>query len=212
VPTSQNRILKIGITGGIGSGKSTLCSAFMHLGVPVLFADDIAKELSVINPVIRKKLTALLGNFAYQSDGSLNKQFIASVIFSDESKRKKMEAIIHAQVEKEIDKRIKELANKKQRMVIVEAALIYEAGLDNKLDTVIVIDSDEAERINRVRKRDVVSEESVRSRISTQLDVKKKLEKADYVIINNGTTEDLEIKARFLYTIFSKLASEDKSG
>ena len=93
-------------------------------------------------------------------------------------------------------------------MLIIEAALIYEAGLDKKLDAVIVVDAEETTRIMRVRKRDAVTEDSVRARINAQLDVKKKLEKADYVIHNNGTLEELESKVRFLYTIFNLLANE----
>jgi len=207
VPLSNN-ILKIGITGGIGSGKSAVCDIFTRLGVQVLFADDIAKELSNTDSVIRKKLVELLGESAYQADGSLNRSLVAEKLFSNKSLQRKVEAVIHPRVEKEIIRRTKELAQSGKRMVIVEAALIYEAGLDKKLDAIVVVDADEAERISRVCKRDTILEDAVRSRIKAQIDAKKKSEKADYIIYNNGTLGELEFKVRFLYTLFNQLANE----
>jgi dephospho-CoA kinase len=203
---ASQKVYKIGVTGGIGSGKSAVCSIFARLGVSVLYADDIAKELSSTDSTIRKKLIALLGGSAYHPDGSLNRSFIASEIFANKSLQQKVESFIHPRVEKEIERQIKELAYRGERIAIVEAALMYEAGLHKKFDAVIVVDTDESERISRVRKRDVVSEEAVRSRIAAQLEVKRKLEKADYIIYNNGTLEELEPRVRFLYSVFKQLA------
>jgi dephospho-CoA kinase len=206
---ARKHILKIGVTGGIGSGKTMVCSAFARFGVPIIFADDIAKELSNTDSAVRKKMIALLGKSTYKADGCLDRSFVASHLFSDKTLQRKVEAIIHPRVEKEIKRNINELANNGECIVVIEAALIYEAGLDKILDAVVVVDAEESERINRVRKRDVVSEDAVRSRIAAQLDVKKKLEKAEYVIHNNGSIEELESKVQFLYNIFNRLAKED---
>jgi dephospho-CoA kinase len=206
----QKNILQIGVTGGIGSGKTAVCDIFARLGVPVLHSDEIAKELSHSNQVIRKKLITLLGTEAYLSDGTLSRQFVASKIFFNKELQHKVEAVIHPQVEKERDRRIKELIQQGHRFFIIEAALIYEAGLDKKLDLVVVVNAEETTRVARVRKRDAVPEENVFARINAQSDVKKKLEKADYVIHNNGTLEELESKVRFLYNVFSLLIKEDK--
>jgi dephospho-CoA kinase len=205
----QKRIIKIGVTGGIGSGKTSVCDIFSRLGVPVLHSDEIAKELSSSNQEIRKKLVVYLGDEAYLSDGALNRKFIASKIFSNDGLRRKVEAVIHPQVEKERERRIKELVKQGHRFFIIEAALIYEAGLDKRLDAVVVVDADEATRVMRVRKRDAVPEKNVYARIKAQYDVKKKLEKADFVIYNNSTLEELESKVRFLYTLFNRLINED---
>ena len=204
---TEKNILKIGVTGGIGSGKTAVCDIFARLGVPVLHSDEMAKELSHSNQVIRKKLMSLLGTEAYLSDGTLNRQFVASKIFSNKELQRKVEAVIHPQVEKERERRIKELIQQGHRFLIIEAALMYEAGLDKKLDVVVVVHAEEATRVARVRKRDAVPEENVYARINAQDDVKKKLEKADYVIYNNGTLEELESKARFLYTLFNQLGN-----
>ena len=117
-----------------------------------------------------------------------------------------MESFIHPRVEKEIERRTQEFKHRGERMVIVEAALIFEAGLNKNFDAVIVLDADESERINRVRKRDAVSEASVQSRIAAQWDVKKKLQKADYVIYNNGKMDELESKVRFVLSVIKHVA------
>jgi dephospho-CoA kinase len=209
MPLHQKHILKIGVTGGIGSGKTAVCDIFARLGVPMLHSDEIAKELSNSNQGIRKKLITFLGPEAYLSDGTLNRQFIASKIFSNKELQRKVEAVIHPQVEKERERRIRELIQQGYRFLIIEAALIYEAGLDKKLDIVVVVNAEETTRVTRVRKRDAVPEENIYARINAQCDVKKKLEKADYVIHNNSTLEELESKVRFLYTIFNQLVNED---
>jgi dephospho-CoA kinase len=209
MPFHQKNILQIGVTGGIGSGKTAVCDIFMRLGVPVLHSDEIAKELSYSNQVIRKKLMSLLGTEVYLSDGTLNRQFVAIKIFSNKELQRKVEGVIHPQVGKERERRIKELIQQGHRFLIIEAALIYEAGLDKKLDVVVVVYADETTRVTRVRKRDAVPEENVYARIKAQGDVKKKLEKADYVIHNDGTLEELESKVRFLYTLFNQLVNED---
>jgi len=205
----QMHILKIGVTGGIGSGKTAACDIFARLGVPILHSDEIAKELSHSNKVIRKKLISLLGTEAYLSDDTLNKQFVASKIFSNRELQREVEAVVHPRVEKERERRIKELIQQGHRFFIIEAALIYETGLDKKLDLVVVVHAEEETRVTRIRKRDAVPEENVYARINAQWDVKKKLEKADYVIHNNGTLEELESKVRFLYTLFNQLVNGD---
>jgi dephospho-CoA kinase len=202
----RKKILKIGVTGGIGSGKSEVCTLFKQFGVPVLFADEIAKKLSNTDAEIRKKLASLLGPSAYNGDGSFNRPFVASKIFSNKSLQRKVEAVIHPRVEREIVRQINALAAHSESLVVVEAALIYEAGLQKILDAVVVVDADESVRINRVRKRDAVSEEDVRSRMKAQIAGKKKLEKADYIIYNSGTVEELEYNVRFLYSVFKQVA------
>jgi dephospho-CoA kinase len=201
----SKRIFKIGVTGGIGSGKTAVCDIFKRLGVPVLRSDDIAKELSNSNPVIRKKLTAILGPETYSDTGMLDRSFVASKVFSNKSVRRKIEAVIHPFVEKERERLVLGLQEGGSRMVVMESALFYETGLFKKLDTMIVVNAEETLRVARLCRRDAVSEEKIRQRINSQLDAKKKIEKADYVIHNNGTEEELESKVRFLYTLFNQM-------
>jgi dephospho-CoA kinase len=202
-------IYKLGVTGGIGSGKSTVCKAFEQLGVPVLYADDISKEISTTNLIIKKKIITILGIEAYTSNGLLNRQYIASKIFSNKRLQKKLEEILHPQVEKEIEHRVAELHRTGHRLAIIEAALMFEAGLDKKMDAVLVVDADETARVQRVQQRDGVLEEAVRSRIKAQPNVKKNAAKADYVVYNNGSAEGLATNARFLYSIVTHLVDEE---
>jgi dephospho-CoA kinase len=117
-----------------------------------------------------------------------------------------VEAVIHPRVEREIQRQTKALALRGEPIVLVEAALIYEAGMDKELDAVIVVHADESQRVSRVQTRDGVPERDVRSRMTAQLDAAIKLEQADYIIYNNGTREELESNVQFLYRIFTQLA------
>ena len=195
----------MGVTGGIGSGKSTVCKMFESLGVQVLYTDDIAKEVSNSNPAVRAAIVKLLGSSAYNSDGKLNREFVSYRIFSQKRLQQKLNAIVHPEVEKEIDRRSTEPGINGNNIVIVEAALIYEAGLDKKLDVVVVVDADEKLRVDRLRSRDAAKETDIRKRMKAQWNPDVKLKKADYVIHNNGTIHDLEEKVKFLHAIFQSL-------
>ena len=205
----KQRILKIGVTGGIGSGKSEVCRIFESLGVPVIYADDVAKELGNYDAEVRALLRKLLGEKAYTSDGVLDRAWVASRIFSNSGLRKKMNDIVHPRVERAIAQKVNDLNRAGKRVVLVEAALIYEAGLDKTLDAVLVVDADEETRIARVAERDGVVREQVLNRIASQQDPATKVKAADYVIVNNGTKEDLRQKVAFFHSVFQILAENN---
>ncbi|MGB2869633.1 MAG: dephospho-CoA kinase [Bacteroidota bacterium] len=197
--------MKVGVTGGIGSGKSEVCAIFQRLGVPVLYADQISKEISTTDAAVRRQIRTLLGPEAYGQDGSLNRPKVAELIFSKKALQTKLEAILHPRVRDELENRAKSLGKDGNRLVVIEAALMYEAGYDRWLDAVIVVDADESSRLQRVRKRDAVSEADVRSRMKAQMEPSAKLGKADYVIMNDGTLPDLDAKVRFLHSLFLRI-------
>ena len=198
-------MLRVGVTGGIGSGKSLVCSLFARLGVPVLSADQLAKELMVRDDELKMAIAKLLGASSYEPDGSLNREYIASGIFSNKSLQKKINSLVHPRVEERLDREIARLERQGKRMAIVEAALIYEAGYDKRLDIVVVVDANEVERVRRVAYRDSVPEEEVRKRVQSQWSPSRKVQKADYVICNDGSFEELEANVRFLHTLFTSL-------
>ncbi|MCX6135229.1 MAG: dephospho-CoA kinase [Ignavibacteriales bacterium] len=202
----MGHILRIGVTGGIGSGKSLVCSTFSRLGVPVLSADKIAKELMSGNATLRKALLTLLGSSTYRSNGELNRQYVASTIFSNPALHGKVNALVHPRVEAEVGKRFVKLEKAGVRLGIVEAALIYEAGFDKHLDYVIVVDAPEADRIRRVVRRDKLTAVDVRKRIRSQQSTQSKLRKADYVVRNNGSIDDLKVSVEFLLSILENIA------
>lgn len=206
---TKRRLLTIGITGGIGSGKSEASRMFEKLGVPVISADVVAKEISNYDPRAKQLLLALLGPKTYTSDGVLDRAFVASKVFSSKSIQKKINLIIHPRVEVEVHQKFLELEKNGMRMGMVEAALIYEAGLDKVLDAVVVVDASESVKIDRVMKRDGASRESVLGRMNAQMDSLDKLKKADYIIHNDGTLEELEHKVKFLHSIFQNLTNRE---
>lgn len=199
--SSAGHILRVGVTGGIGSGKSLVCSLFSQLGIPVLSADDIAKEVMSYDRSLRRELTSLLGASTYRSDRELDRDYIAAKIFFNESLKRKVNGLVHPRVKAELEKRFAELEQRGEKIGIVEAALIYEAGYDKSLNAVIVVDAPEPERVERVVERDKTSAEEVRNRMRAQWPVEQKLRKADYIIRNNGSLRELETSVQFLVKV-----------
>jgi dephospho-CoA kinase len=195
----------VGVTGGMGSGKSTVCEAFAQTGIPVLFADDIAKELCEQDSVLRKKLIGLLGEESFSSDGSYNRTYVASRIFADQDLKERVEACIHPRVEKEMKRRVNTLRSSGQDLVLIEAALVYEAEMDDWLDAVLVVDADEPIRIQRVARRTGLADEEIRKRMFSQIPADEKIQWADYVIKNNGTIEELRDRVKFFASLFRSL-------
>ena len=205
MPRIRPQSLLVGVTGGIGSGKTLACRAFERAGVPVLYADDIAKRLSATNLSVRRELTQLLGRRAYRRDGTLDRVYVASQIFSRAPLQKRVNAIIHPRVRREIRRRAARLARAGHRLVIVEAALIFESGTDQVLDYVIVVDAPRAERIRRVVRRDKVSRAHAERRMRAQWDTRTKRRLADVVIDNSGSASDLRRAVKLLVTLFSRI-------
>lgn len=191
---------RIGITGGIGSGKSTVSKVFGILGVPIYDADSRAKWLMVNNEDLKQKIIKEFGNQSYLEDGSLNKKHLSSA-FSDPSKLEKLNSLVHPAVGKDFDSWAE--SNNNFPYVLKEAALMFESGSYKLLDQVITVFADEELRISRILKRDPQREkDQVLEIISRQMDEKKKLELADYVIFNNEkeliTLQVLKLHARFV--------------
>lgn len=200
------RILTVGVTGGIGSGKSSVCKFFEKLGVKILYADNIARELTESHEGIKKQIRKIFGSEVFSHDGQLNRKKLADLVFSNQKLKEQLNAIVHPYVFKVIEKEIRKVEQTKSSpFVIHEAALIYESGADEDLDYVIVVDADEDTRIQRVMKRDNVTREKVLQRINSQMPVEEKRTRADFVVKNNGDIKSLERKVKFLYYLLLRL-------
>lgn len=176
--------LKIGITGGIGSGKTFICTLFEALGIPVYNADEEAKKLMNTDVRIKQKLIEQFGEATYK-DGFLDRAFLASMIFSDKKKLEFVNSIVHPIVIQEA----KDWANRQTtRYSLKEAALLFESGSYKELDYTILVTAPMDVRIQRVIERDAVTEQQVRERINKQLSDEEKLPLADFVIVNDGIT------------------------
>ncbi|MGJ1408770.1 dephospho-CoA kinase [Sphingobacterium thalpophilum] len=176
--------LKIGITGGIGSGKTFICRLFQMLGVPVYNADEEAKKLMNTDSRIREKLVAQFGQAVYK-DGQLDRAFLARVVFSDAQKLQILNSIVHPIV---IQEAKDWAARQKTRYSLKEAALLFESGSYKELDYTILVTAPLDLRVQRVMHRDGMTEQQVRERISKQLSDEEKLQLTDFVIVNNGIT------------------------
>jgi dephospho-CoA kinase len=156
--------------------------------------------------VVQRAVAARFGSESYLADGSLNRPFLAKTIFSSQRARKALEKIVHPATIAEIHRQIAALDDQMRRpYVVVEAALIYESGFDNDLDHVVVIEADEADRMQRLVHRDGLSREDVFRRFKAQMGPTEKSRKADFVIRNCGTVEDLRMKVKFIDTVLRKM-------
>ncbi|MFT4697193.1 MAG: dephospho-CoA kinase [Flavobacteriaceae bacterium] len=189
----------IGLTGGIGSGKSTVVSMFKDFGVPVYIADDEAKKLTNQSKIIKRKLTKLLGEKTY-IDGVLNKQFVAEKIFSDTDLLKATNAIIHPKVAKHFSKWV---TKQEGTYCLKEAAILFENEGYKKCHATILITCPENIRIERVLKRGGITPKDLDNRLKNQWTdvIKEKL--ADYVI-ENIDLEATQKKAQKIHNILSK--------
>lgn len=177
-------MLRVGITGGIGSGKTTACKLFEKLGVPVYYADNRAKELMVDNKQLRNSIIQNFGVQSYTEDGSLNRLYLSSVVFSDEKKLELLNALVHPVVAADSESWNTILERKNFAYSLREAALLVETGSYKLLDKLIVVTAPEQERIKRVMLRDGSSEQQVKSRINAQMPDTEKLKLADFIIEN----------------------------
>ena len=179
----------VGITGGIGSGKTTVCKIFEVFGVPVYYADERAKWLLDNDNLIKESVISLLGSDAY-SNGLLNRVYIANKVFNDSTLLEAYNNIIHPAVAE--DTLIFSSKYLDKPYILKEAALLVETGSYLTLDKLIVVTSSLQERINRVIQRDNVTEKEVLVRIKNQLPEEEKLKVADYIIVNDGNSSLIE--------------------
>ncbi len=171
----------VGLTGGIGSGKSTVAKVFEILGSAVFNSDEVAKQI-YFDTKIKQEVIDLLGEKAYKNNSEIDKIYISQQIFNDTRLLQKLNAIIHPAV---IEAFKKFIAIHPQKIIIKESALLFEAKLTDELDKIIVVTADENTRVKRVIERDKISSDLVAQKIKSQLSDVEKIKKAHYVIRNN---------------------------
>lgn len=174
-------MLKIGITGGIGSGKTVVAQLFELLGVPVYYADSAAKKLMDSNPGVKEKLINHFGPETY-AGGKLDRAYLAGVVFNNPAQLKLLNSIVHPVV---INDSVEWMNSQKKPMVMKEAAIFFESGSQVEMDYMIGIYAPRELRITRVLKRDNSSRQSILDRISKQMDEEEKMKRCDFVIFND---------------------------
>jgi len=170
----------IGLTGGMGSGKTTIANFFKELGIPIYIADDAAKTLMNTSAEVKSKIIGLLGEKAYP-DGILDRKYVAAQVFNSEEKLEKLNAIVHPAVATDFE----DWKNSQNSpYVIYEAAILFEKGGHKKCDAVILVTAPYEERIKRLKSRDKSSKEDIEARIKHQWNDSKKRKLADFEIKN----------------------------
>jgi len=175
-------MLTVGITGGIGSGKSTICRIFEVMEVPVFYADAEARRLQNEDPNVRSSMISLFGNEVYNDDG-LNRKFVAELVFNNKLLLDQLNKIIHPATLIAFEKWKQNYSS--NHYVIKEAAILFESKSNIGLDKIIVVSAPEELRIERIIKRDNISREQIISRMNNQLTEEERIAKADFVIVND---------------------------
>lgn len=206
---SLQRPLVIGLTGGIGSGKTTVCSLFAKRGVEIIDADQVSRKLVLPGSVALMQLEENFGKEILLADGSLNRTRLRQMAFSDSGVRQKIEAILHPQIRSAI---VQQIARSNSSWLILAAPLLLEHGSYNFVDRVLVVDADEAQQIARTSARDNCSSEEVQRIMQTQWTREQRLQRADDIISNNGNAAELEQQINTLYQQYESLAGERHAG
>jgi dephospho-CoA kinase len=183
-------MLKVGITGGIGSGKTTACRMFEALGIPVYYADERGKYLLEHDEALINEIKKTFGEEVY-ADGVLNRKLVAAKVFNDKTKLEQLNALVHPAVFLDLQSWLQDKEEQDYPYVLNEAALLVETGSYKALDKLIVVTAPLNVRINRIKTRDTIGEEEIISRVKNQLPEEEKVKLADYVLTNDMDLEHL---------------------
>lgn len=194
-------MVTVGITGGIGSGKTTVCEIWEEMGAYILNADELAKQLMAENAEVKSELVSAFGDESYKSDGSLNREHLASEAF-EKGRVQELNAIVHPRLPAAAKQRLKEAEAAGFDVFVYEAALLLENLEPGDLDFIVLVLADEEKRLERVQERDESSADEILQRMNKQRDFEQATDRVDYVIRNNGTLEELKKKAEIIYRNF----------
>lgn len=195
--------IKVAITGGIGAGKSVVSEILEKNGNVVLIADNIAKELILNDSQVQRQILKEFGKESFIS-GKINTKYLADKVFNDAVNLQKINKIVHPSTMNKIEVLTKKHFEK-TNIVFIETALVFEAGIEDFFDYIILVFAEEKIRIERTLAREKISEAEIRNRMKFQTSDEEKKEHVDFVIENNSTTDDLEKRCSFILTILKQL-------
>ncbi len=178
--------LQIGITGGIGSGKTLVSKIFACLGIPVYDADSHAKELMTTDGILVSQIKKEFGDLSYLSDGALNRKYLSEVVFNNQERLDILNKLVHPRVAENYTQWVKR--NSDQVYILKEAALLFETGSYQALNKIIVVHAPEEVRIKRVMHRDGRAEQQVKEIIRKQMSEEEKLKRADFILYNDESS------------------------
>jgi dephospho-CoA kinase len=197
-------VFKVGLTGGIGCGKSTVATVFAQFNVPVIDADEIAHQVVAIGQPVLKLIEQTFGVQSLQTDGSLNRAYIRDLVFNDVAQKQKLEAIVHPFVRQAIEQQLLLLD---APYCLISIPLLFETNTADRVDRVLVIDCPVETQIERVLKRDELTMERVQSIIASQVSRAVRIAKADDIIDNTKTNIELAQKVEKLHNLYLSLST-----
>ncbi len=197
-------MFKIGVTGGIGSGKSTVCRIMERRGVPVYYADTEAHAILNSDTQVREQVTALLG--PVYVDGKLDRKLVSQMVFGDNGKREALNAILRPAIIRDFQRWIR---SQHASYVLFESAILIDSGGHNIMDHIIVVTANDDVRLERAMKRDNAVRQQIESRMAAQMSERELLEYADSIITNNGNEEALVPQVTALYCYLDEVAGSE---
>jgi dephospho-CoA kinase len=181
----------IGLTGGIGSGKSTVASILKTKGWVVIHADQIVHQLQAMDPLVKEQIFKVFGRDVGDGLGGVDRKKLGSKVFADKKLLEKLEQILHPKVRAKVEEIRKQLEQQGQSMAFYEVPLLFEKGMEAEFDLVLVVRCESTQQVVRLKVRDSLDAEAIAQRQAAQWDPKVKAAKADYVIDNSGSIDDL---------------------
>lgn len=195
---SDKSIFKVGLTGGMGCGKSVVRKMLENMGLPAIDADSLAKQIAQNDPEAIEEIKSTFGADVYDDMGQLRRQKLAAKVFGKPEALEKLNRILHPRVMATVDRILQTLAERGKELVIIEAALFYEVGWDKAMDRMVVVTAPLEKRIAWLQKRDGLTREQIEARLSHQMPVEEKAVRAHFVIRNDGSLDDLRDKVENL--------------
>ena len=190
----------IAVTGGIGSGQSTVCNYLKDLGCKIINLDVKAKQIIQKDLNLQKELKIAFGKNIFKADNKLDTRKLANIVFVDEEKTYRLNKIVHPRMVAEVIEEMESARfSNKYPLVVIDAALIYEINIEQIFDAIIVVYSNLEKRIARIKERDSLNQNEIMSRVNRQIPLNEKKEWADYVIDNNGSLKDLKKQTEKVY-------------
>lgn len=180
----------VGLTGGIASGKSTVSGFFKKLRIPVIDADQMARDSVKPNTKAYREILKTFGKEVMKKDRTLDRARLSEIVFSNPSKKERLEKLTHPEIFKRILKKIREIKKQGHPLAIVDAALLFESGLNQQMDKTILIHANPEIQLQRLKSRDGLSEDQAKKRIGVQMPDSQKERLADYIIDNSGSPEE----------------------
>jgi dephospho-CoA kinase len=202
---TKNKVLKVAVTGGAGSGKTSVCNRLKELGVKVISADEMAREAVAPGSEALTKIIRYFGENVVLSDGTLNRKKLRQMITDDDDVRLTLEQFLHHEITKLIHKNVIFAEKEGCRMVVIEVPLLFELDMKERFDWVVAVCADRELRVKRLMERDQTSRDAAEKLINVQMPDEEKIGRADYIVWNEGSKEELVVSVDVLFKNLIKI-------